>query len=491
MQSVFCANKPYGISSHQTDPGKPGFVEWLSAQKQQPALLCHRLDKITTGCFVATTSPEDCAAVSKLWSEGAIHKVYWFITDKKPQQPQWEVASPIDGKSAKTTFRILKNDESFYLIEATPMTGRTHQIRIHAQESKTPLLGDVEYHGTPFPLTFLHCLEIRSDHFQFQSPPPIFYDQLSLLKKPLLCQWLMSLDRRKRLYPELLTHNQCVRLIHNEGTPLRVDLLGDVAHAGWWRDTEPSSQELQALEDFFSLIGISQWSLQNYGKNRDSLDKFFVDRAPETWTASENQIQYEFSKSVGAAPGLFLDQRNHRRWVQNNSKNKKVLNLFAYTGGFSLNAAKGEASEVFTVDLSPKYKQWAQKNFRLNLFESHTYKFYDMDSFDYLQFAKKKNLLFDLIICDPPSFSRNKKDTFQIDRDFKKLIEMCLERISSQGHLLFSTNFEEWTAAQWELKLKSSFSSQDIEINNNFSMQWDFDWHPVTAQMKAFHFKKK
>ena len=168
-----------------------------------------------------------------------------------------------------------------------------------------------------------------------------------------------------------------------------------------------------------------------------------------------------------------------------------MLNLFAYTGGFSLNAALGGASDVVTVDLSSKYKNWAQKNFNHNKLASPQFKFYDMDSFDYLSFAQKKNLRFDLILCDPPSFSRNKKDTFQIDRDFNQLIEICLDRLNPDGSLLFSTNFEEWTAAQWEHKLNSIFSSQNFEIINNFSMQWDFEWHPSNSQMKAFHFKKK
>jgi 23S rRNA (cytosine1962-C5)-methyltransferase len=301
----------------------------------------------------------------------------------------------------------------------------------------------------------------------------------------------MSYDRRQRLYPELLSNNQCLRLIHNEGTPLRVDLLGSVAHAGWWHETPPTKAEQDALEIFFEMMTIRSWSLQNYGKQRQLENKFFIDKAPESWLAEENGLTYEFTKSIGAAPGLFLDQREHRKWIQKNSANKRVLNLFAYTGGFSLNAAKGGASEVVTVDLSAKYKEWAQKNFSLNQLSSPSFKFYDMDSFDYLLYAKKKGLLFDMILCDPPSFSRSKKGQFQIDRDYGKLLEMSLAVLAPGGDLLFSTNYEQWSASQWMQKIRINKALHTLEIKDNFSLQWDFDWHSDNAQMKAFHLRKK
>ena len=490
MRSVFCANKPYGISSHQTDTHKPGFIEWLSKEKKQLHYICHRLDKFTTGCFVTTPNREDCAKVSELWSGGHVHKKYLFITDRIPSQKEWAEASPVEGKTATTHFRLLKQQNSFSLIEATPIHGRTHQIRIHAKETGVPLLGDTTYGGTNYPLMFLHCQNIRSEHFDFSTAPPVVYSDLSLLSDPLLCQWLMSYDRRLRLYPNLLEAKQSLRVVHDEGTPLRVDLLGEVAHAGWWSESPPSKQALHSVQQFFEILKINQWSLQNYGKSRSLENKFFIDKAPTTWTASENTLSYEMTKSVGAAPGLFLDQREHRQWLQENSEGKKILNLFAYTGGFSLNAAAGGATEVVTVDLSRKYIDWSRKNFTLNHFSSNNFKFYDMDSFAYLKFAAKKALAFDLVVCDPPSFSRHEKTAFRVEKDFPQLIEMCLAVLSSNGTMLFSTNFEQWDAAVWEAQIKSKCRLQDVEFTSNFSMQWDFDWHQNNSLLKSFRLKK-
>jgi 23S rRNA (cytosine1962-C5)-methyltransferase len=490
VQSVFCANKPYGISSHQVDDCKPGLVEWLTKEKQQPVYLCHRLDKTTTGCFIATTNRDECAKVNDLWSQGQVAKKYLLITDRAPAQTEWSVSTPIENKSASTRFRSLKKEGNFHLIEAIPIHGRTHQIRIHAKESQIPLLGDTSFGGTAYPLMFLHCQSISSELFEFSMEPPIHYSDLSLLSDPLLCQWLMSADRRRRLYPELLDGQNCLRLVHDEGTPLRVDLLGPVAHAGWWSNVPPSDQALTSLQQFFERQNIKHWTLQNYGKSRSLENKFYVDNAPAIWIAQENSLKYEMNKSVGASPGLFLDQREHRKWLQDNSSEKKILNLFAYTAGFSLNAAAGGATEVVTVDLSKKYIDWCRKNFALNSFESKAFKFYDMDSFAYLKFAAKKTLSFDVIICDPPSFSRHEKTTFRIEKDFPQLIEMCLSVLAPHGILLFSTNFEQWDTPEWERQIKSKCHLQDVEITSNFSMQWDFDWHQNNSLLKSFRIKR-
>jgi 23S rRNA (cytosine1962-C5)-methyltransferase len=146
---------------------------------------------------------------------------------------------------------------------------------------------------------------------------------------------------------------------------------------------------------------------------------------------------------------------------------------------------------VVTVDLSTKYKKWAQQNFALNDLQSSSFKFYDMDSIEYLRFAKKKGLTFDIIVCDPPSFSRNKGQRFQIDKDFPLLLELCLENLNPRGVLLFSTNYEGWSFSQWLQKFKDHKLSQPAEIHGNFSLQWDIDWHPESALMKAFIFHKK
>jgi 23S rRNA (cytosine1962-C5)-methyltransferase len=189
---------------------------------------------------------------------------------------------------------------------------------------------------------------------------------------------------------------------------------------------------------------------------------------------------------------LFLYQRERRDWVKNHCKDKRVLNLFAFTCGFSLAAASGGATEVISVDLSKKYLNWGRENFELNGFDPNEDKFrwMAMDSIDYLTWSQKKGFKYDIIVCDPPSFSRHKKSkkTFKIDRDFADLIKLCLERLNPKGILLFSTNFEKWRLEQWTQQIeKKNFPIKKLQVS---SSQWDYEWQSKDAGLKAFFLRK-
>lgn len=139
--------------------------------------------------------------------------------------------------------------------------------------------------------------------------------------------------------------------------------------------------------------------------------------------------------------GLFLDHRLTRQMVKAESEKKDVLNLFAYTGSFSVYAAAGEAASVTTVDLSNTYIDWAKKNFQLNnLNDSKRYHFIVEDVKQYLRETKPGT--FDLVVMDPPTFSNSKKmkDILDIQRDHPELINDALRLLRPGGILYFSTN---------------------------------------------------
>lgn len=138
--------------------------------------------------------------------------------------------------------------------------------------------------------------------------------------------------------------------------------------------------------------------------------------------------------------GLFFDHRILRDRVRSESKGKKVLNLFCYTGSFSVYAAEGGAKTVESVDLSNTYLDWAQKNMNANGFtDDERYVFTRQDVGAFL--SSKKDTC-DIIILDPPTFSNSKKTehTLDINRDWPVLVQQCLELLSPHGTLYFSTN---------------------------------------------------
>jgi 23S rRNA (cytosine1962-C5)-methyltransferase len=128
--------------------------------------------------------------------------------------------------------------------------------------------------------------------------------------------------------------------------------------------------------------------------------------------------------------------------VKTEAKGKKVLNLFSYTGSFSVYAAAGDAAEVVTVDLSKTYLNWAQRNMQLNGFvDTVKYKFVHGDVLQYLHTIPEN--YFDLIVLDPPTFSNSKRmeDILDIQHDHVKLINDCIRILIKGGRIFFSTNY--------------------------------------------------
>ena len=159
----------------------------------------------------------------------------------------------------------------------------------------------------------------------------------------------------------------------------------------------------------------------------------------------ENGLKFIVNLSDYLDTGLFLDHRITRQLVREESKNKNVLNLFAYTGSFSVYAAAGGASEVVTVDLSNTYLKWAERNMQLNSFnEPGKFHYVRADVKQYLQKINADH--FDIVIMDPPTFSNSKKmeGFLDIQKDHVELINLCLRSMKSGGILFFSTNYRKF-----------------------------------------------
>lgn len=137
--------------------------------------------------------------------------------------------------------------------------------------------------------------------------------------------------------------------------------------------------------------------------------------------------------------GLFLDHRITRHLVQQQATNKRVLNLFAYTGSASVHAAIGGAASVTTVDMSNTYLDWAKRNFMLN---GLTGKQYQFEQADCLQWLARSRNLFDLIFVDPPTFSNSKRmeDSWDVQRDHVKLLNLLISKMAPGAKVIFSNN---------------------------------------------------
>lgn len=168
--------------------------------------------------------------------------------------------------------------------------------------------------------------------------------------------------------------------------------------------------------------------------------------------------------------GLFFDHRPLRKIISEKSANKSILNLYCYTGSFSVYAASGNAKSVTSVDLSNTYINWAKENMEANGFIVNDEK-YKFEVCDVVSFLKNDKNRYDIIILDPPTFSNSKKtqEDLDINRDWANLIRLCCKHLNENGVLYFSTNSHRLKFD--ESLLPQGFVSYDI---TNLSIPEDF-----------------
>jgi 23S rRNA (cytosine1962-C5)-methyltransferase len=211
--------------------------------------------------------------------------------------------------------------------------------------------------------------------------------------------------------------------------------MSEEEHDEWMEETIGIICEILSVSKeniFLKLRQRKPGRLGQYQKYDEQQHEFVVE---------ENGLQFIVNLSDYLDTGLFLDHRLTRQMVREQCSGKRVLNLFAYTGSFSVYAAAGGASYVETVDLSKTYLAWAERNLQLNGFnDSAKYKIVHADVLQYLGALPSAN--FDLIVMDPPTFSNSKRmeDFLDIQRDHVRLINQCLQALTPGGTLYFSTN---------------------------------------------------
>ena len=212
---------------------------------------------------------------------------------------------------------------------------------------------------------------------------------------------------------------------------------------------------------------------QNRQENRDHI------RFP----VSEYGARYWVNLSDYLDSGLFLDHRNMRKLIRESAKGKRFLNLFAYTGSASVQAALGGAESTVTVDMSRTYLDWAKENFVLNKVQGPWHQFIQEDCLKWLARARDK---FDLIFVDPPTFSNSKRmeDTFDVQRDHLKLLEQVGRLLNKDGICYFSNNkrnFKMDLKALEAIGLKAEninkiSHSKDFERNVHIHNCWKVTW---------------
>lgn len=256
----------------------------------------------------------------------------------------------------------------------------------------------------------------------------------------------------------------CYRVYDNDipGTPLAIDIYENIVHvAEYARDHGMEPEEHAAwldgcLKVISEVLDVSPELIYlKYRQRQKGLRQYerFA-RTGAEYIVRENGLRFLIKPADYLDVGLFLDHRNTRQMVRQEASGKRVLNLFAYTGSFTVYAAAGDSAETLTVDMSNTYLEWADRNLSLNGFSGKNNRLLQADVLAWLEQPPREQ--FDLIVLDPPTFSNSKRmdDTLDIQRDHVMLLNRTLRFCAPGGTLYFSTNYRRFNL--WEEEIRAS-----------------------------------
>ncbi|WP_437990345.1 class I SAM-dependent methyltransferase [Sorangium sp. So ce145] len=373
------------------------------------------------------------------------------------------------GVLAITRYRLLERRGDRALLELRPETGRTHQLRVQLAAIGLPIAGDPLYGGPEAPRLLLHAAELRLDHpatgaaATFRSRlPAVFEAWLAAAPVDPYAGGVAAVERAMREAAERrygiarAGDTTALRLVHGAGDGLpsvSVDLYGEhlVVSLFGAGEGEPGAPPRDLVLDAAHRLGAKGVYLKARPKHAsvivDARREEFAPRhavrgedAPEELTVLEHGLPFKVRLGDGLSTGIFLDQRENRRRVRELARGARVLNLFAYTGAFTVAAVAGGARESVTVDVSRGVVAWARDNLAAIGADPAAHVVVEADVFPWLKAAAQSDRRFDLVVLDPPSFATTKKSRFSAASDFGALAALAFRVLAPGGRLLACTN---------------------------------------------------
>jgi 23S rRNA (cytosine1962-C5)-methyltransferase len=482
---ILVVNKPAGVSTHspddkQRDDAVSRIQRWLLARghltEASRYLGIHqRLDRDTSGVLVFARSKTANKGLAEQFEGRHVKKTYLAVVRSLKPLPEQGVLThdlvPGEGGSMKalvpsprpppkaqravTRYRVISQHNGKALLEVSPETGRTHQIRVQLAAIGCPIVGDVVYGGDASLRLMLHASSLtlkhptRGERVTYDAPTPDGFATTPTHEEKNLGGWPQLLsnatDRRYGIVSDGGT--TAFRLVHTgDGSAAHVDVYNRHALVHFYT---PEGDE--ALLDAVMAMGFEGVYVKFRPKQantlvdtrREALAPAHAVRgtdAPDEFTVQEHGMTLLARLGDGLSTGVFLDQRENRRKLREISKAKSVLNLFAYTCPFTVAAALGGASRTVSVDVSQSALEWGRRNLEANGVDGPQHTRVATDVFGWLEGARARKERFDVIVLDPPSYSTTKGSRFSAESDYKRLAAATFAVLAPGGTLLACTN---------------------------------------------------
>ncbi|MGO4889076.1 class I SAM-dependent rRNA methyltransferase [Anaerobacillus sp. MEB173] len=290
-----------------------------------------------------------------------------------------------------------------------------------------------------------------------------------------------ALNKRKHFFTD--SETTAFRVFNGEGDGiggLTVDYFDGYYVISWYSEgiytfNEEVIQSLKTLTDYKAIYEKKRFDTK--GTSIDDDDFVCGERGEFPIIVKENGINFAIYLDEGAMVGVFLDQREVRKAIRDSyAKGKNVLNTFSYTGAFSVAAELGGAEKTTSVDLANRSLSKTIEQFSVNGIDYEAQDIIVMDVFNYFKYAVKKNLSFDLVILDPPSFARSKKYTFSAAKDYKNLLKEAIAITEKDGVIVASTNCSTFGIEKFKGFIETAFKERNEKytILEEFSLPDDF-----------------
>lgn len=488
-RDLVVVDKPAGTSTHAPDEAHHDDVvsrlrRHFEALGEDPYLGIHqRLDRDTSGVLLLSRRREANKSLAEQFEGRRIDKRYVAVVEGRvpdhavlvhhlaPGPDGTRVAREARGRprpdeqESRTKLERLERSGKRSLVELVPETGRTHQLRVQLAAIGAPIVGDTLYGGAPSERLCLHARALGLMHpasgqrVRFEAPiPPELHRALrseGATRLPSARAELEALIRAAadRRYGVLAKGDtEVCRLAHldADGLPgLSIDLYGAYAVLSIYDELE--RETIDAIAGALLDAGAKGVYLKRRPKHASRIVDSRTDEvapklpiageaAPDPLEVRENGVPFEARLGDGLSTGLFLDQRDNRQRIRELAKGSRMLNLFAYTGSFSVVAALGSAKSTTTVDVSRTVLAWAERNLARSGHTGPSHTTVESDVFAFLERAKQRGERWDLVVLDPPSFSTTKRSRFSAEDDYQKLAEATFAVCAPGARVLACTN---------------------------------------------------
>ncbi|MFZ7757487.1 class I SAM-dependent rRNA methyltransferase [Bacillus thuringiensis] len=290
-----------------------------------------------------------------------------------------------------------------------------------------------------------------------------------------------ALHKRKQFYKS--SDTTAFRVVNGEGDGLGgliIDYYDGYYVVSWYSEGIYTFRDeiIAALQKVVNFKGIYEKKrFDTKGKYIEGDDFVAGERGEFPLIVKENGVNFAVYLNDGAMVGVFLDQRNVRKQIRDKyAKGRTVLNMFSYTGAFSVFAALGGASKTTSVDLANRSLSKTIEQFSVNEVDYEAQDIIVEDVFLYFKYAAKKKMKFDMVVLDPPSFARSKKYTFSAAKDYKNLLKETIAITENNGIIVASTNCSAFDMKKFKGFIDTAFKEMNgkYKILEEHSLPEDF-----------------